>query len=77
MAARTSRSSQIGNPSPGQQILIKLIPHVGGGAGDDPCGDRPGHRHAPGYDDAQVVEIVLHVPFITWTNYVNEVATTP
>jgi hypothetical protein len=20
---------------------------------------------------------VLHVPFITWTNYVNEVATTP
>ena len=29
-----------------------------------------------GYDDAQVIEIVLHVALNTWTNYVNEVAKT-
>jgi uncharacterized peroxidase-related enzyme len=29
-----------------------------------------------GYDDAQVIEIVLHVALNTWTNYLNEVAKT-
>ena len=29
-----------------------------------------------GYDDAEIVEIVLHVALNTWTNYVNEVAHT-
>jgi uncharacterized peroxidase-related enzyme len=29
-----------------------------------------------GYDDAQMIEIVLHVALNTWTNYVNEVAKT-
>ena len=29
-----------------------------------------------GYDDAQIVEIVLHVALNTWTNYLNEVAQT-
>ena len=29
-----------------------------------------------GYDDAQVIEIVLHVAINTWTNYINEVAQT-
>jgi uncharacterized peroxidase-related enzyme len=29
-----------------------------------------------GYDDAQVIEIVMHVALNTWTNYVNEVAKT-
>jgi uncharacterized peroxidase-related enzyme len=29
-----------------------------------------------GYDDAQVIEIVLHVALNTWTNYLNEVAQT-
>ena len=29
-----------------------------------------------GYDDAQIVEIVLHVALNTLTNYVNEVAKT-
>lgn len=29
-----------------------------------------------GYDDAQVIEIVLHVGLNTWTNYINEVAKT-
>jgi uncharacterized peroxidase-related enzyme len=29
-----------------------------------------------GYDDAQIIEIVLHVALNTWTNYVNEVART-
>ena len=29
-----------------------------------------------GYDDAQVVEIVLHVALNTWTNYINTVAGT-
>jgi uncharacterized peroxidase-related enzyme len=29
-----------------------------------------------GYDDAQIVEIVLHVALNTWTNYINEVAGT-
>ena len=31
---------------------------------------------AAGYDDAQIVEIVLHVALNTWTNYLNEVAKT-
>ena len=31
---------------------------------------------AAGYDDAQVIEIVLHVALNTWTNYLNEVAKT-
>ncbi|HKY85793.1 MAG TPA: carboxymuconolactone decarboxylase family protein [Pseudorhodoplanes sp.] len=29
-----------------------------------------------GYDDAQIVEIVLHVALNTWTNYINTVAKT-
>ena len=29
-----------------------------------------------GYDDAQAIEIVLHVALNTWTNYINEVAKT-
>jgi uncharacterized peroxidase-related enzyme len=29
-----------------------------------------------GYDDAEVIEIVLHVALNTWTNYINEVAKT-
>lgn len=29
-----------------------------------------------GYDDGQIVEIVLHVALNTWTNYLNEVART-
>lgn len=29
-----------------------------------------------GYDDAQVIEIVLHVALNTWTNYINSVAGT-
>ncbi len=31
---------------------------------------------AAGYDDAAVIEIVLHVALNTWTNYINEVAKT-
>ncbi len=31
---------------------------------------------AAGYDDAQVIEIVLHVALNTWTNYINTVAQT-
>ena len=31
---------------------------------------------AAGYDDAQVIEMVLHVALNTWTNYINEVAKT-
>jgi|TARA_R110000782_G_scaffold250167_2_gene337418 uncharacterized peroxidase-related enzyme len=29
-----------------------------------------------GYDDEQIIEIVLHVALNTWTNYINEVART-
>ena len=29
-----------------------------------------------GYDDAQLIEIVLHVALNTWTNYINEIAKT-
>lgn len=29
-----------------------------------------------GYDDAQIIEIVLHVALNTWTNYINSVART-
>ncbi len=38
-------------------------------------GDLEGVR-AAGYDDAQIIEIVLHVALNTWTNYINEVAKT-
>ena len=31
---------------------------------------------AAGYDDAQIVEIVMHVALNSWTNYLNEVAAT-
>jgi alkylhydroperoxidase family enzyme len=31
---------------------------------------------AAGYDDAQVIEIVLHVALNIWTNYINLVAQT-
>jgi uncharacterized peroxidase-related enzyme len=31
---------------------------------------------AAGYDDAQVIEIVMHVALNTWTNYINEVGKT-
>lgn len=31
---------------------------------------------AAGYDDAQTIEIVMHVALNTWTNYINEVAKT-
>lgn len=31
---------------------------------------------AAGYDDAQVVEIVMHVALNVWTNYLNEIAKT-
>jgi uncharacterized peroxidase-related enzyme len=31
---------------------------------------------AAGYDEAQLIEIVLHVALNTWTNYINEVAKT-
>ncbi|NEI72188.1 carboxymuconolactone decarboxylase family protein [Rhizobium lusitanum] len=31
---------------------------------------------AAGYDDAQIIEIVLHVALNTWTNYINKVADT-
>lgn len=29
-----------------------------------------------GYDDGQIIEIVLHVALNTWTNYINEIAQT-
>jgi hypothetical protein len=29
-----------------------------------------------GYDDEQILEIVLHVALNTWTNYINEIAQT-
>lgn len=31
---------------------------------------------AAGYDDGQILEIVLHVALNTWTNYINEIAQT-
>ena len=31
---------------------------------------------AAGYDDAQIIEIVLHVALNTWTNYINLVGGT-
>ena len=31
---------------------------------------------AAGYDEAQVIEIVLHVALNTWTNYINLIAET-
>jgi hypothetical protein len=34
------------------------------------------HPGRAGYDDAQAIEIVLHVVLNIWTNYINEVAKT-
>jgi alkylhydroperoxidase family enzyme len=36
----------------------------------------PATIKAAGYDDTQIIEIVLHVALNTWTNYINLVADT-
>jgi uncharacterized peroxidase-related enzyme len=48
------------------------IAHARGHVGEDDLGA----VRMAGYDDAQVIEIVLHVALNTWTNYINEVAKT-
>jgi uncharacterized peroxidase-related enzyme len=48
--------------------VVRVRGHVDDGALDA--------VRAAGYDDAQIVEIVLHVALNTLTNYVNEVGTT-
>lgn len=48
------------------------VAHERGHVGDDAVRA----VRAAGYDDAQIVEIVMHVALNTWTNYLNEVAKT-
>jgi alkylhydroperoxidase family enzyme len=53
------------------RFAVKVVKHRGHVSDDD--------LHAvkrAGYDDAQVIEIVMHVALNTWTNYINEVART-
>jgi uncharacterized peroxidase-related enzyme len=53
------------------RFAVKVVRERGHVTGDDISAVR-----SAGYDDAQVIEIVLHVALNTWTNYFNEVAKT-
>jgi len=54
---------------------VQFAAKVADGRGHIQAEDLDQVRRA-GYDDAQIIEIVLHVALNTWTNYVNEVAKT-
>lgn len=53
------------------RFAVKVVRAQGHVSGDDVHAVR-----SAGYDDAQVIEIVLHVALNTWTNYINMVAET-
>lgn len=53
------------------RFAVKVVNARGHVTGDDLTAVK-----SAGYDDAQVIEIVLHVALNTWTNYINEAAQT-
>jgi uncharacterized peroxidase-related enzyme len=64
-----------GSNNPGADAAVKFAAKVARQRGHISDADLRAVK-AAGYDDAQVIEIVLHVALNTWTNYVNEVAKT-
>jgi uncharacterized peroxidase-related enzyme len=71
MTANRSGSSNDAKAATAVRFAAKVA-RERGHVGDD---DLRALRQA-GYDDAQIIEIVLHVALNTWTNYINEVAKT-
>jgi alkylhydroperoxidase family enzyme len=53
------------------RFAVKVVREHGHGTEDDVNAVK-----SAGYDDAQVMEIVLHVALNTWTNYINVVGKT-
>ena len=60
---------------PKADAAVRFAVKIAAGRGDVTEDDFRAVKLA-GYDDAQVIEIVLHVALNTWTNYINEVAKT-
>ena len=69
-ANRNGRSSD-----PMADAAVRFAVKVAKARGHTSDDDLGAVRHA-GYDDAQIIEIVMHVALNTWTNYINEVAKT-
>lgn len=64
-----------GSADPKADVAVRFAAKVARDRGQVDAEDVAAVRSA-GYDDAQIVEIVLHVALNTWTNYINEVAKT-
>lgn len=71
ITANRNGASNDPNADAAVRLARKIVDHRGHVTDDDIAAVR-----AAGYDDAQIVEIVLHVALNTLTNYVNEVART-
>lgn len=67
---RNGRSTE-----PRADAAVRFVAKVARERGNVGAADIEAVRSA-GHDDAQIVEIVLHVALNTWTNYVNKVAET-
>ncbi len=64
-----------GSNDPKADAAVRFAAKVAHERGHTGEGDLRAVRLA-GYDDGQVIEIVLHVALNTWTNYINNVAKT-
>lgn len=64
-----------GSTDPKARAAVRFAVRVAEARGHVTDGDLREVRDA-GYDEAQVIEIVLHVALNIWTNYMNEVART-
>jgi uncharacterized peroxidase-related enzyme len=71
IAANRSGASNDPKADAAVRFAVKVVNARGHVTGDDLTAVK-----SAGYDDAQVIEIVLHVALNTWTNYFNEVAKT-
>ena len=71
IAANRSGASNDPKADAAVRFAVKVVNARGHVTGDDLTAVK-----SAGYDDAQVIEIVLHVALNTWTNYFNEVAQT-
>ncbi len=71
IAANRSGASNDRKADAAVRFAVKVVNARGHVTGDDLTAVK-----SAGYDDAQVIEIVLHVALNTWTNYINEAAQT-
>ena len=71
IAANRSGGSNDAKAAAAVRFAVKVAQSRGHVSAEDVAAIR-----AAGYDDAQVIEIMLHVALNTWTNYINEVAQT-